>query len=91
MAILDTKSNTFVAIKEFIFDGIYSPFQVKDEFEKLVDSDPLFKLNFSKKSVGFIDKNSVLIPEALFEREKKIDYIKFPLLSHDKHFLKVRA
>jgi len=77
LAILDSKSKTFVAVKEFIFEGVYSPFQVKDEFERIIDTEPLFKLNYTRKLVGVIDRNSVLIPEALFDKDKTTDYLKF--------------
>ena len=29
LAVLDGVSNTFVAVKEFIFEGVYSSFQIK--------------------------------------------------------------
>ena len=39
LAILDSRSNTFVGLKEYIFDGLQGPYQIKEEFEKLVIGD----------------------------------------------------
>lgn len=80
LAVLDNKSNTYLLLKEYIFENIHSDVQVLEEFKRIVEIEEAFKEGYQKTVIGFIGGLSVLIPEALFNQDKAKTYLDF---SHD--------
>ena len=79
LAVLDLKNNTYQAAEEFIFEGVQNPFQLKNEFEKRIESSALLKASFDKVLFSVINEHSSLIPDALYDGDKKQDYFELTL------------
>jgi hypothetical protein len=76
-AILDLKSNTYIGVEEHIFEGLQNVFQLQTEFERCYNSSSLLQAQFEKVNVGIINEYATIVPDALFDEERKTQYFEF--------------
>jgi len=74
VAVLDLKSNTYLALEEYIFEGLQNVFQLKSEFERCVKSSSLLQAQFEKVNIGIINEYNSVIPDAFYDEERINDY-----------------
>lgn len=74
LAALDLKSNTYLALEEFVFETSPSFQRSLAEFEQSFDSSFILNIGFDRIVVGVVNEHSVLVPEALFDGERTSDY-----------------
>jgi len=80
LAVLDTDTNTYILLKEYIFEDLHSDIQVLEEFKQIIEVEESLKQGYHNTVIGLIGGKSVLIPEALFDPKKTETYLNF---SHD--------
>jgi hypothetical protein len=74
---LDLKTNTFLALEEHIYEDVQNPNQLISEFKKSVENSTLLKGNFDKAVLGVINEYASLVPEALYDENKRNEFFEF--------------
>lgn len=76
-AALDLKTNTFIALEEHIFEGVQNTNQLLGEFRKSIENSTLLKNGFDKAVLGVVNEFSSLVPEALYDENKRSEFFEF--------------
>ena len=76
-AVLDLKDNTYLALEEFIFEGIQNHDQLREEVASRFRNAPIFSAEFQKIHVGITNEYNSLVPEALYDEESKVGLFEF--------------
>ncbi len=97
VAVLDLKDNTYLAVEEFIFEGLQNYQQLLVEFENCRQSSALLSSAFEKVTIGIINEHATLVPEAFYTEEKKSDFFEFvqgkkeDLIIKEDHLVNLKA
>lgn len=82
LAVFDSEKNKFIGFESFRIVGAKNENNISDELASLIKERDWLKNNFKKVNVIFSNPQTTLIPQALFNEEKKDLYLGFnqPLL-----------
>lgn len=75
--VLDMQTNTFIGFEEYRFTSIYSDYALVNPLKEIISSNVLFKNEFKKIQVAFINNRSTLIPNAIFKADKLKSFHQF--------------
>lgn len=76
-AVIDLKSNTCLGLEEFFSESPLEGEAQAQEFSRVVPSSVLAKGPFHQNTVSITNTHSTLVPDPLFDAERKADYLKF--------------
>lgn len=79
LAALDLKSNTYLALEEFVFEASPSSQRSNLDYEQCFSASLILNAGFTRVAIGVVNEHSVLVPEALYDNKRKSDYFN---LSH---------
>lgn len=74
IAALDIKANTYLALEEFVFEASPSSHRSIADYEQCFKASIILNANFERAVIGVVNEHTVLVPEALFDHERKSDY-----------------
>lgn len=75
--ILDTKTNKFLALQNFLFNGVANFNQLTEKISEIILENELLKNNFKSVSCSVVHGKSTLVPNALFDENKKNEFLSF--------------
>lgn len=75
--ILDTKTNKYLVLETYSFQGAYSCSLLCEGIEVLVNQNKILKNNFKSVSAALVNNKFTLVPNPLFEAENKNTYLGF--------------
>ncbi len=86
--ILDVTTKTFIGIEEYIFTDVFNEHDLVPVLEEIINTNPLYQLNFKNISLAYNNNRATLIPNAIFEANKLAEYHKFnfSVVAQDDYF-----
>lgn len=72
--VLDVSSSTFIALKVYQLNDVYTDHLLADHLTQFVKSDSWINLTFSFVNIAFINNRCTLVPNALFNKEEIATY-----------------
>jgi len=75
--ILDTKTNKFLVLQHFPFNGIATFNRLSEKIAGIISESELLKNNFKSVSCSVVHAKSTLVPNALFDENQKNDFLSF--------------
>ncbi len=76
-SVLDVRQNSLIALEEFYFEKENNYESLCNSIKSFISSSEILKTNYKKVTVGIYNNNSTLVPSALFDENKKNDFLKF--------------
>ena len=77
LTVLDTEINTFVGFEEYRFSSIYSDYALLTPLKEIISTNAIFKNEFKKVQVAFVNNRSTIIPNAIFKADKLKSFHQF--------------
>jgi len=68
--LFNTKNDTFIALEEYRFDGIFNDYSLVEPLSQLIKNTPLLQKPFAAFHVAYINQRCTLIPNAIFQQDK---------------------
>ena len=83
--IFDTKTNKFLVLQHFPFNGVTNFTQVAEKISGIIKENELLKNSFRSVSCAVVHGKSTLVPNALFDENQKHNFLSFnvPLSSDE--------
>jgi hypothetical protein len=75
--VFDIKNNRYIVMESFGFQGVHNPAALSDSIHELIGSNEVLKNVFKSVQAGIVNERSTLIPNALYEKGKEDDYLRF--------------
>jgi hypothetical protein len=75
--VFDIKANRYLAMESYAFQGIHNPAALAEALHELVEGSEVLKNIYKSVQAGIINERSTLIPNAVFEKGRETDYLKF--------------
>lgn len=76
-AVLHKKDNSYIGIEDFIFENALNINNAIHQAKDLLEKEKLFSMKFNSVSLGLINHDSTLVPNAVFEESRINDYLNF--------------
>ncbi|TYA71997.1 DUF3822 family protein [Seonamhaeicola marinus] len=76
-SVLDSDTNTIIALKQFDFDRKLNPLELLDRIKEIFSLEEELQGNFTNVTVIHDNELSTLVPKPLFNEEALADYLKF--------------
>lgn len=76
-AVLDTRSNCYIALESYSFQGVHNPPTLAGVLRELIQGNAVLNNIFKSVQAAVINERSTLIPNALFVKGKEKEYLRF--------------
>ncbi len=76
-AVKEKQKNRFIAFENYSFQNCYDLNNVNGLLEEIISTGKLFANSFDAVHCIAVNNTSTLVPEAVYESERKIDYLQF--------------
>ena len=75
--VLNTQNNTFIGLEIYRLTAIHNDYSLVEPLKKIIATNKIYKNEFSRITVAFVNNRSTLIPNAIFNADKLMNYHQF--------------